>query len=287
MVFFFGDGRLGNQLFQYLFISSIGNKIHTIISYNFEDILELFDSIQNVINIRNKYIRFLIRTFFLPILDFLVKTKLISSYKVNTYDETGFIVPDVTFSKTKGLLPIIYIYPCFAQSEIFFKQDAAKNLMIKKSYLEKAEEFLAAIPEKYTKIFVHIRRTDYIDFEVLGKGGVTLPLSYYRNNIQSYEKSIENPFFVFLTDDPDFVENYFENTPNKVISKNAMFVDFAIITLCEYGIMSNSSFSWWAAYMMKVRKQVFAPEYWLGWKSKIEYHKGITPSFAEMVEVKE
>jgi hypothetical protein len=64
-----------------------------------------------------------------------------------------------------------------------------------------------------------------------------------------------------------------------------MFVDFAIITLCEYGIMSNSSYSWWAAYLMKNRKKVFSPKYWLGWKSEQVYPLGITPSFADVVEV--
>ena len=286
MVIFFGDGRLGNQLFQYSFIKSVEDKEHTIVSYGFEDILELFDTIPNLINIQNRNLKFLIRKFALPSLDFIAQIKLITSYKIDACNENGFIVPDISYTKRKGLLPLIYIYPCFAQSEIFFKQIRIKNLVIKKSYLEKAENFLALIPNHFNKIFVHVRRGDYIHFSVLGKMGVTLPISYFRNRIEWYEENIENPFFVFLTDDPEFVECCFDNIYNKAISENSMFVDFAIITLCEYGIMSNSSFSWWAAYMMKNRKKVFSPKYWLGWKSEAEYPKGITSSFAEVVEVR-
>jgi hypothetical protein len=284
IIFFFGEGRLGNQLFQYHFIKSIANNDYIIISRNFEDMLALFDSITNIINIQNRILKFLIRQLALPVLDFFARTRLISSYKIDSYNENGFIVPDISYSKNKGLLPIIYIYPCYFQSEIFFKQDL-KNLIIKKIYLEKAQQFLTLIANDYKKVFVHVRRGDYIHFSVLGKIGVTLPMSYYRNRIQWYEENIENPFFVFLTDDPEFVEYCFENIHNKIISQNSMFVDFAIMTLCEYGIMSNSSFSWWAAYMVKNRIKVFSPKYWLGWKSKVEYHKGISPSFAEIVEV--
>ena len=286
MIFFFGEGRLGNQLFQYSFIKSIENKEHAIVSYSFGNILELFGPIQSIINIRNKNLKFFIRKFGLPLLDFIAQIKLITSYKIDTYTENGFIVPDISYTKRKGLLPIIYIYPSFAQSETFFKQNQIKNLVIQKIYLEKAEEFLAFIPNHFNKIFVHVRRGDYVDFSILGKRGVTLPISYYRNRIEWYEENIENPFFVFLTDDPEFVECCFENVRNKVISNNSMMVDFTIITLCEYGVMSNSSFSWWATYMMKNRKKVFSPKYWLGWKSEVEFPKGITSSFAEVVEVR-
>lgn len=285
MVFFFGDGRLGNQIFQYSFIKSIADKESTIISYNFEDILELFDSIPKVINIQKKIPKFLIRKFALPLLGFLAQIKFITSYKIDSYNENGFVVPDISYKKSKGLLPIIYIYPCFAQSEIFFKQGIVRNLTIKETYVEKAEEFLSLIPNNYQKVFVHVRRGDYIHFSILGKMGGTLPITYYRNRIRWYEENIANPFFVFLTDDPEFVECCFESVPNKVISNNSMLVDFTIITLCEYGVMSNSSFSWWSAYMMKSRKKVFSPKYWLGWKSRVDYHKGISPSFAEEIEV--
>ena len=64
MVIFFGDGRLGNQLFQYSFIKSVEDKENTIVSYGFEDILELFDTIPNLINIQNRNLKFLIRKFY-------------------------------------------------------------------------------------------------------------------------------------------------------------------------------------------------------------------------------
>ena len=63
-----------------------------------------------------------------------------------------------------------------------------------------------------------------------------------------------------------------------------MGVDLAIMSLCEAGICSNSSFSWWGAYLIKDRKKVIMPRYWYGWKQKIESHIRIQPEWAETIE---
>lgn len=285
MIFYFGDGRLGNQLFQYHFIRSILSDDHIVFASNFDEMHELFNPLKRVINIRNKYIKYVIRKLAIPLLQLFAQLKLVTSFKVDCYWENGFYVPDVTYTKTLGLLPINYIYPCFAQSEQFFKPEVTKNMEIKKIYMDIAQNYLSQIPSHYQKVYIHIRRGDYMNFSVLGKPDVTLPLAYYMDRIQWYEANIANPFYIFLTDDYEYVMNSFADVANKVVSKNSVFVDFAIITMCEYGIMSNSSFSWWAAYMMKNRKKIFAPKYWLGWKSDVVYHKGITPGFAEVVNV--
>ena len=285
MILFFGDGRLGNQIFQYSFMRSIEDRDHKIVTWNFEDIVNIFGSSLGVKNVNNRFLRFIIKKIGMPLLNILAQVKLITSYKVDTYNVGGYVIPDVTYTKSKGFFSLIYIYACFAQAEEFFNKDKINNLSINDSYVEEATRYLELIPNKYNKVFVHVRRGDYINFTVFGKRGASLPVSYYKDRIRWFEENIENPFFVFLTDEADFVEHCFHDVSNKVISSNSMFVDFAIITLCEYGVMSNSSFSWWAAYMMRNRKKVFAPKYWLGWKSEVEYPRGVTPSFSEAVEV--
>lgn len=286
MILFFGDGRLGNQIFQYSFIKSIEDCDHKIVTWNFEDILNIFGSSLGVKNVSNRFLRFAIKQLGLPFLNVLAKARLITSYKVDTHNVNGYDVPGVTYTKRKGVFPVVYIYECFAQSEKFFKKSSVNNLTINDSYIEEATRYLGLIPDKYNKVFVHVRRGDYINYTIFGKKGVSLPVLYYKDRIQWFDENIENPFFVFLTDDAEFVECCFNNVSNKVISRNSMFVDFTIITMCEYGVMSNSSFSWWAAYMMKNRKKVFAPKYWLGWKSGIEFPNGVTPGFSEVVEVR-
>lgn len=285
MIVFFGEGRLGNQIFQYAFMKTVEEKKQIMIVYNFDEFLMLFGSIPYVRNLTNKYHKFVIKKIGLPFFDLLARLRIIASYRVNTYKQNEYFVENTSFVKRKGLLSINYFYPFFAQSEIFFSKKSVRALNVKQNYQEVALSFLADSPLTRNNVFVHIRRGDYIHFTIYGKKGTTLPLSYYKERIKWFEKNIENPFFIFLTDDPEFVEYCFEETRYKIISNNSMFVDFSIMTKCEYGILSNSSFSWWGGYLMTVRKKVFAPKYWLGWKSKSEFPRGIYPSFAEIVDI--
>jgi Glycosyl transferase family 11 len=88
-----------------------------------------------------------------------------------------------------------------------------------------------------------------------------------------------------LSDDPSYVECCLSEFKNKIISKNSMGIDLAIMSLCGAGICSNSSFSWWGAYLMKDRKKVIMPKYWYGWKQKKESHVGIQPKWTEVIDI--
>ena len=43
MLIFFAAGRLGNQIFQYAFLKTITKKDETLIIYNFDSIIDVFD----------------------------------------------------------------------------------------------------------------------------------------------------------------------------------------------------------------------------------------------------
>ena len=117
-----------------------------------------------------------------------------------------------------------------------------------------------------------------------GEVGINLPGSYFKNSIKRISETLEKPFFILISDDPLYVENYFAELEPKIISKNTMEVDLAIMTLCEAGIISNSSYSWWGAYLMKTKKKIISPKYWFGWKKNVESHIGIQPSFSEIID---
>lgn len=282
MILFLSDGRLGNQLFQYAFLNTIAKEGEKIVASNMEQFVDQFD-IDNI-NFKHlslgKYWKFLIKKFLKPFLMFCVLLKLI-----------GYISQDKTatsslstFRTKKGLLLITLVETNFFQSENFFDKSKV-DFQIKDRYLKEAKSFLSQIADEYTKIFVHVRRGDYIFESYLGIQGIDLPKSYFEQSMTNIIRNIKNPFFIFLSDDIGFVECCFQGLENKIISKNNMAVDLAIMSLCEYGIVSNSSFSWWGAYMMKNRKKVIFPKYWYGWKSQVESHVDIQPSWAEVIEV--
>lgn len=134
--------------------------------------------------------------------------------------------------------------------------------------------------DKYKTPAIYYR--DYKIINFLGKRGIALPINYYKKNIKWFVKNIQNPYFIFLTDNIQITKKYFSFLKNKQISTNEVGVDFHIMINCKYGILSNSSISWWGGYLMKNRKILFGPKYWLGWKRKIEFQAGAEPSFAKL-----
>lgn len=283
MIIFIGEGRLGNQLFQYAFLRTLAKEKERIIALNLDHFIETFDiSNKNFKNIQlDKYSKFLISKTLPPFLKIFIKLKLIS-YVYQNHDED--FIPLPTFSISKGILPITFVKTDFFQSEKFFSYNKI-DFQIKEKYLDEAKLFLDNCPSGFTKIFVHVRRGDYLFEEYFGIRGINLPKSYYEKAIRVITKEVKKAYFIFLSDDAEFVECCFGNLENKIISRNSMGTDLAIMSLCEYGIVSNSSFSWWGAYLMKKRKKVIFPKYWLGWKSKIECPKGIIPEWAEVIDV--
>ena len=282
MILFLSDGRLGNQLFQYAFLNTIKKDNEKIITSNMEQFVDRFD-IENELFIHvttNKYTRFIIKKFLKRFLMFFAKLKLIGYIKQNRSD-TSYLP---SFIEQKGFLPLRLVETNFFQSEKFFNPEKI-DFKLKADSLKKAGEVLESISDDFTKVFVHVRRGDYIFEKYLDKQGIDLPKQYFLDAIAKIKQEVENPFFIFLSDDPGFVKCCFEDIENKYISRNSMAVDLALMRLCKYGIVSNSSFSWWGAYMMKDRKKVVFPKYWYGWKSKVESHVDIQPEWAKVIEV--
>tara|TARA_B110000483_G_scaffold239754_1_gene318919 strand:+ start:432 stop:737 length:306 start_codon:yes stop_codon:yes gene_type:complete len=85
MYFFFGDGELGNQIFQYKFIEKIIKKKTILISTNFKDLDKLItlDKKISLINFENKYLVFLLRRVLIWVFILFTKLRLISSINVS------------------------------------------------------------------------------------------------------------------------------------------------------------------------------------------------------------
>ena len=288
MKIFLADGRLGNQIFQYVFLKSKIKGNERIIASGFEELKEAFE-IDGVINLnkKNKWIKCFVFKVIKTTLMLLCGKKVISSINIahekvlDKYRrETASYSTEVGFLKN-----IVFVKPGFFQSENFFKKSAAEDLVIKQKYINKAVTFLKCIPNEYHKIFIHIRRGDYKDYTVYGKSAL-LPLTYFKKQIQWFLDNRQNCFFVFLSDEADFIQEEFKYIEDKLISSDNHFgTDLAIMTLCKSAILSPSSFGWWGSYLMAERDTVFVPKYWLGFNSKTEYQANATPSFSNEIQI--
>ena len=251
-----------------------------VVTFNLGNVLNVFDIDLKVSNteIKNKLGKFVSRKIFIYTLEILSALKLFSII----YEDCEAVV----YKKQIGLFSsITYVRTGFFQSEKFFnKENFLQNVKLKKNFLESAENFLKALPSNSTKIFVHVRRGDYLTEIYEGARGINLPMDYYVKAINIVKNKINNPYFVIMSDDYNFVSEIFKDLENKVISQENSAVDLAVMASCDGGIISNSSYSWWGAFLLHNKNIVIMPKYWYGWKNKQQSHQGIELSFADVLE---
>lgn len=288
MILFLADGRLGNQIFQYAFLKKIRKNKEMIIVSGFENLQEVFE-VSDVLNInkKNRFIRILLYKFCKPVLSLLSNKKVITSVAVDYEKALDFYLREgTTYTVNKGFFNVFtFVNLGFFQSEKFFDKDIVKQLKIKDIYLHEADIFLKSVPKEATKVFIHIRRGDYKNYFIYGKSTL-LQISYFNELIKWFIQNRNNPFFIFLSDEYEFVENEFKDIKNKLISSNKHYgVDLAIMTKCNSAILSPSSFGWWGSYLMSDRDVVFAPKYWQGFNSKCDLHSYPLAEYMTEVEV--
>ncbi|QSA99632.1 alpha-1,2-fucosyltransferase [Methylomonas sp. EFPC1] len=285
MIIFMADGRLGNQIFQFAFLKQFARKNEIILCLNMAKFFDVFEcDLEDVINCGNRYIIYLMRRLVIPYLIVPLSRLGIVGYVEQKKDDNKAPLSGYFFKN--GLLSISFVNIDFFQSEFFFDLDSfSSNFKIKLEYRLAAYQFLDDIPDEYTKVFIHVRRGDYLLEYFGGIKGISLPKRYFKNAVKIVKNKIKNPFFIFLSDDPSYVERCFDCIRPKIISRNSAEVDLAIMSQCTCGIISNSSFSWWGSALMEHKTLVIVPKYWYGWKQKVDSHPSIYPSWGTIIDV--
>lgn len=102
-------------------------------------------------------------------------------------------------------------------------------------------------------ISLHIRRTDYLtdpNFECLS-------LDYYYNAL----KLLPNLPVIIFSDDPIWCKDYFTSDRFTICTSNKDYIDLCLMSMCNYHIIANSSFSWWGSWLAQSKKTI-APKKW-------------------------
>jgi hypothetical protein len=107
-------------------------------------------------------------------------------------------------------------------------------------------------------ISLHIRRQDY-----LTSGAdyfANLDLKYYEKGLSFFEKDI--PVIIF-SDDLRWCNSQplFKTSRYIVYNLGNEFLDLCAMSMCNYHIIANSTYSWWGAWLAKSQKTV-APKHW-------------------------
>ncbi|MCL1955863.1 MAG: alpha-1,2-fucosyltransferase [Fibromonadales bacterium] len=155
------------------------------------------------------------------------------------------------------LKPLLNYFEGYFQDEKYFADCEAE---IRKEYQFKDK---LQTPEGNT-VAIHVRRGDYVKFADIHL--VCTP-SYYENAIAYVQSKVESPIFYVFSEDLEWVRQ------NINIPSNSVFVDYnpnmqssrdmQFMSLCKHQIISNSTYSWWAAWLnQNPDKIVVAPDKW-------------------------
>ena len=112
-------------------------------------------------------------------------------------------------------------------------------------------------------VAVHVRRTDFLDPKISGYAIGICNDRYYNNAIRYISEKLENPFFIYFSDDIEYVKNNSDPLNSYFVEGNAGYEDFYLMTMCKHFILANSTFSFWAATLnSNPHKMVCVPQFW-------------------------
>lgn len=106
--------------------------------------------------------------------------------------------------------------------------------------------------------YMHIRASG----NKFGEARWLLPKEYYLKSMDKVREMNPNISFVIITDDPEYSKYLF---PELDVQYNSVFVDFRLMYFSKYTIISNSTFSWWSAWLSD-KIITIAPDNWLNYK---------------------
>jgi len=125
-------------------------------------------------------------------------------------------------------------------------------------------DLLAKMKGKNT-IAIHIRRGDYLIPKFASLYGGICTEEYYQKAINRICENVENPYFIFFSDDPQYVRDTYHLDNMTIVDWNKgekSIYDMYLMSQCKYMILANSTFSYWAARLNENAELVICPNRW-------------------------
>jgi hypothetical protein len=228
-------GGLGNQLFQYAFgrfQKSRGIRVNYDVSW--------YETSQNPIR------PLLLNKFNIDLGEFR-RLKYVRSIR-----ERGFDL--------RRIIDIGFKYNGYWQSPLYHKgiyQILKEEIKVKEEHYTESFLELKKEIEKTNSVSLHVRRGDYLN----NPNHLVLPLEYYMKALRVISVICSDIKIFVFSDDIEWCKLNFSNATFVEINP---YLELELMSLCKHNIISNSTFSWWAAYLnSNPDKKVIAPKRWV------------------------
>ena len=110
---------------------------------------------------------------------------------------------------------------------------------------------------------VHVRRGDYLQPGQQSSNLSALSIDYYKSAIDLVRSHCSVSKIVIVSDDPQWCRSKFRGKEFSFSSNVSTVHDFKLLNSCDHVVISNSTFSWWAAWLKTGNShKVVAPRCW-------------------------
>ncbi len=281
MIFFYGEGRLGNQIFQYLALTNIAQPGERVLAIGLEDLQQSFDlkGPPLLVLCRSRLVKRAVKYLLLPL---LIRPCARALRLIDYVCEKDAAAPH---RRSGAVRRLTFVDGGFYQrASLWSSLFPSDSISIRDDLRRSARRYLNSVcGDEARTAFVHIRRGDYLQHRPEGLQDVVLPLEFYRRALENLELHAGKHALVFVTDDPAWVEANFGHIADKRITAFDACLDFAVMTQCRSGIVSNSTFALAAAIMMDQPDVVIAPLFWLGFRARRWVPEGIEATHEKLV----
>ena len=115
-------------------------------------------------------------------------------------------------------------------------------------------------------VFLHFR--SYREVPGKSDGSYALSVEYFRNAIKKVQEILPNPHFFLFSDDHDWVNSKLQlpedikitSISNYDLNIDSTLYEFFLMTLCNHGIVANSSYSWWSGWLCEQKNSIKGKE---------------------------
>ena len=234
MIYVILKGRLGNNMFQLAAAKTLDPDVQVIaLTQNSVDNIKLFAD------------------------SFFKNLKVISYIPNNAkvYKEVDYSYNQISYDQNENL-----ILDGYFQSDKYIDKKVAFQLFQMPDYVKSDIETLyGEILSNNDIIGINVRRGDYLN---IPHKHPFCGLKFFDTAISYFGKDKK---YIISSDDITWCKKHFIGSNFVFVENSYPLLDLFIQTLCKHNIISNSSFSWWGAYLNPNPEQIIiAPKRWYG-----------------------
>ena len=150
-----------------------------------------------------------------------------------------------------------YLYGNFESYKYFdkYRDEIVKQFSINYKLDDNTKEFIKGI-KKCNSVSLHIRMGDFVSI------GRDVSIDYYKKQMEKVKHQIENPIFYLATTDNKIIDEFKKYENIRIVDttgENKDINDWLCLKECKHHIITDSTYSWWAAYLSDSKdKKVFS-----------------------------